>query len=106
YTALTDLEFDFECGKISDADYEELRHDLMLETAQVLARIDERIAATGSGVPAASATAAMHEDALEEEIARHRSGRTGGRRRVTSKQFEDELEQEIEAYRSSRKEGA
>ena len=106
YTALTDLEFDFECGKISDSDYEELRHDLMLETAQVLARIDERIAATGSVVPAASATAAMHEDALEEEIARHRSGRTGGRRRVTSKQFEDELEQEIEAYRSSRKEGA
>lgn len=100
YTALTDLEFDFECGKISEADYDQLRHDLMVETAEVLSRIDARIA--GAGVPAASATSAMYEDVLEHEIARHRSGRGGARARVSS----DDLEKEIEAFRSSRKGGA
>ncbi len=99
YTALTDLDFDFECGKISEEDYERLRHDLMVETAEVLSRIDARIAAAGGGVPAASATSAMHEDALEQEISRHRTGRGGGRRQVSS----DDLEKEIEAFRSSRK---
>lgn len=99
YTALTDLDFDFECGKISEADYERLRHELMVETAEVLSRIDERIAVAEGGIPAASATSAMHEDALEREISQHRSGRGSGRRRVSS----DDLEKEIEAFRSSRK---
>ncbi len=98
YTALTDLDFDYECGKISEADYGPLRNDLMIETAEVLSRIDERLAATGAGVPAASATVAAGEDALEREISRHRSGR-GGRRRVSS----DDLEKEIAAHRTSRK---
>jgi hypothetical protein len=101
YTALTDLDFDFECGKISEGDYDRLRHELMVETAEVLARIDERIAATGADIPAASATSAMHEDALEREIARHKSGGRAGRR-VSSA----DLEKEIEAFRSSRKGGS
>ena len=99
YTALTDLDFDFECGKISEADFERLRQELMVETAQVLARIDERIAAAGGSIPAGSVASAMQEDALEREISRHRAQREGGRQPVSS----DEMEKEIAAFRSSRK---
>ena len=40
YTALLDLDFDFEVGKVSEADYQQLRQQLMSEAAQVLASID------------------------------------------------------------------
>jgi hypothetical protein len=44
YTALTDLDFDFECDKISDEDYRRLRGELVRETAIVLGQIDDMIA--------------------------------------------------------------
>lgn len=66
YTALADLDFDRECGKISDADYERLRADLMRETAHILAEMDARIEARG-GSPTAAA-GAVDDDLLEREI--------------------------------------
>lgn len=66
YTALADLDFDRECGKISERDYERLRADLMQETAHILAEMDARIERQG-GAPAASA-GAIDDDLLEREI--------------------------------------
>ena len=66
YTALADLDFDKECGKISDADYERLRVDLMRETAHILAEMDARIEERG-GAPTAPA-GAVDDDLLEREI--------------------------------------
>ncbi|MBM3214809.1 hypothetical protein FJZ36_07840 [Candidatus Poribacteria bacterium] len=81
YTALADLDFDYECGKLSTGDYEQLRNALMAETAEVLALIDERIAAKESRrSPSKKArrraqTTPSTDDALENEIARYKRTR-------------------------------
>jgi hypothetical protein len=74
FRALADLDFDYESGKISKEDYEPLRASLLEETAEVLARIDARIAAKQSGrratAPKAKRAPTPTEDAVEREIAR------------------------------------
>ena len=40
YSALLDLDEDYEVGKISDKDYQMLRQELLHETAEILKRID------------------------------------------------------------------
>ena len=58
YSALVDLEEDYEIGKLSQADYQALRGQLLQETAAVLTQIE---------------TAGMA--AVEEEIARYKQQR-------------------------------
>jgi hypothetical protein len=41
YTALTDLDFEKEAGKVSEADYETARNDYLAQVAAVLARLDQ-----------------------------------------------------------------
>ena len=76
FRALADLDFDYESGKISKEDYDPLRASLLEETAEVLARIDERITAkqskrrdTGPKTKRSVAPTPT-EDAVEREIAR------------------------------------
>ena len=73
YTALADLDFDRECGKISDADYETLRADLMRETAAVLEQLDARIAES-KGEESGGA-GPMDDDMLEREIEAFKNAR-------------------------------
>ena len=40
YAALADLDEDYEIGKLSEADYKELREDLLQETAQVIMQLE------------------------------------------------------------------
>lgn len=40
YTAIHDLDFDFQTGKVDQQDYTELRHDLEEEAIQTLRRLD------------------------------------------------------------------
>jgi len=40
YSALLDLDEDYEVGKISDKDYQMLRQELLHETAEILKRIE------------------------------------------------------------------
>ena len=40
YAALTDLDEDYETGKLSDADYQELREELLQETARVIMQLE------------------------------------------------------------------
>ena len=40
YSALVDLDEDYEVGKLSDKDYQTLRHELLRETAEILNRIE------------------------------------------------------------------
>jgi hypothetical protein len=40
YTAIRDLDFDFQTGKVDDQDYAELRHRLEGEALQILQQID------------------------------------------------------------------
>ncbi len=40
YAALTDLDEDYETGKLSDADYQELREELLKETASVIMQLE------------------------------------------------------------------
>ena len=40
YAALTDLDEDYETGKLSEADYQALREDLLQETAEVLVQLE------------------------------------------------------------------
>lgn len=37
---IQDLDFEFKCGKLSDADYQKVRSEMMREAADVLAEID------------------------------------------------------------------
>ncbi len=86
YTALADLDFDFECGKISERDYETLRSELLQETAAVLGQLDERIAETKGQArpkhraardrPTSTPTITIDEDAIEREISRFKAERT------------------------------
>ena len=40
YVALADLDEDYETGKLSEADYQTLREDLLQETAQVIMQLE------------------------------------------------------------------
>ncbi len=40
YAALADLDEDYETGKLSEADYQELRDDLLQETAQIIVQLE------------------------------------------------------------------
>ena len=40
YSALVDLDEDYEVGKLSDKDYQKLRQELLRETAEILNRIE------------------------------------------------------------------
>ena len=40
YGALADLDEDYETGKLSDADYQELREELLQETARVIMQLE------------------------------------------------------------------
>lgn len=40
YAALADLDEDYETGKLSDADYQELREELLQETARVIIQLE------------------------------------------------------------------
>ena len=40
YAALADLDEDYETGKLSDADYQELREELLQETAQIIVQLE------------------------------------------------------------------
>ncbi len=78
YTALADLDFDFECDKISEQDYRRLRGELVRETSVVLGQIDDMITEKRSATdgptrgkrPKAKPTVAVGEDAVEREISR------------------------------------
>ena len=41
YAALSDLDEDYETGKLSEADYQELREALLQETARVIMQLEE-----------------------------------------------------------------
>jgi hypothetical protein len=41
YEAIADLDFEYECGKLSEEDYRSLRERLMGELSVVLKRLDE-----------------------------------------------------------------
>ena len=40
YAALADLDEDYETGKLSDADYQKLREELLQETARVITQLE------------------------------------------------------------------
>ena len=40
YAALADLDEDYETGKLSEADYQALRDDLLQETAQIIVQLE------------------------------------------------------------------
>ncbi len=70
YTALIDLDFDYEAGKLSEADYEDLRQQLLSEAAQVLAniyRISQRKQPTAVG--------SRSDDLVEAAISRYKQKR-------------------------------
>lgn len=41
YEAIADLDFEYECGKLSEEDYRRLRERLMAELSALLKRLDE-----------------------------------------------------------------
>ncbi len=41
YAALSELDEDYETGKLSEADYQELREGLLQETARVIMQLEE-----------------------------------------------------------------
>ncbi len=61
--ALADLDFEYECGKVSDEEYQRLRQELLQDVASVSARIES--ASAISQKP-------QSEDAVEAEIARYK----------------------------------
>ncbi len=68
YMALADLDFDHECGKVSDKDYQKLRQELLQDAASALARIDADSASLDVEKPQEQQV----EDAIEAEIARYK----------------------------------
>ena len=66
YTAIRDLEFDFQTGKVDQKDYAELRQQLEWEAVQILRLLD------------ASDPGAVLDAALEQHIARLRQRPTAG----------------------------
>ena len=70
YNALADLDFDYEAGKLSEADYQMLRQQLLTEAAQVLRIID----AADQG-KSAEPQAQRAEDSVEDVIAQYKRRR-------------------------------
>ena len=68
YMALADLDFDHECGKVSDKDYQKLRQELLQDAASALARID----ADSANLAVEKPQEQQVEDAVEAEIARYK----------------------------------
>ena len=68
YMALADLDFDHECGKVSDKDYQKLRQELLQDAASALARID----ADSANLDIEKPQEQQVEDAVEAEIARYK----------------------------------
>lgn len=60
--ALADLDFEYECGRVSDEDYQKLRQELLQDAESVLARIETDSANQEQQV----------EDTVEAEIARYK----------------------------------
>lgn len=119
YDALRDLDFDFQMGKLSQTDYEQLRAKYKTRAAQTLQQIDALGGAPGQlpGVPAESGAGDDIEaqverlrqkkqsapDDIEAEIARLRKSRQetpgGGRAASAGEAVEDE----VARWRASRR---
>ena len=69
--ALRDAEYDYEMGKLNEADYRELRGELAAEALEAMKAVE----AEASGPPAG---ATPDEGAIEAEIARVRAGLRDG----------------------------
>jgi len=70
YTAMKDLEFDYQTGKLSDGDYESLRKKFSAEASTVLEEIDDMRSGTEGGVKAgAKKKAAAADTAVKIEAA-------------------------------------
>jgi hypothetical protein len=65
YDAIRDLDFDFQLGKLSQADYDLLREKYKARAALALQQIDQVAGSTGAG------------ERIEEEVARLRARRPG-----------------------------
>lgn len=74
YTALLDLDFDYEAGKIEEDDYQKLRSQLLGEAAEVLSRIDGR---PSEGTPRSAPS--QPGDLVEAEIERFKKQRRQAR---------------------------
>jgi hypothetical protein len=74
YTALAELDFDYDCGKLSEGDYLKLRSDLLKETAVILAQLDQ---ISASERDRQERRKRRMRDSVEEEIERYKRKRTG-----------------------------
>lgn len=73
YADLNELEFDYQQGKLSQADYEGLRRDVETKAATVLEKLDETTASTARDKGAAK----RPQPAKETEIVQSKSGLRG-----------------------------
>jgi len=73
YADLKELEFDFQAGKLSEADYTELRRDLENKAAAVLANIDE----TAGSAAREKGAARRPQAAKETEVVQPKAGLRG-----------------------------
>lgn len=74
YTALAELDFDYDCGKLSEQDYLKLRSDLLKETAVILAQLDQF---SVSERERQERRKRKMRDSVEEEIERYKRRRSG-----------------------------
>lgn len=74
YTALAELDFDYDCGKLSEQDYLKLRSDLLKETAVILAQLDQ---ISVSERDRQERRKRKMRDSVEEEIERYKRRRSG-----------------------------
>jgi len=52
YEAIKDVDFEYQAGKLSDADYKSIRADILAQAAEVIARLDEISASDAVSAPA------------------------------------------------------
>lgn len=74
YTALAELDFDYDCGKLSEQDYLKLRSDLLKETAVILAQLDQL---SVSERERQERRKRKMRDSVEEEIERYKRRKSG-----------------------------
>lgn len=74
YTALAELDFDYDCGKLSEQDYLKLRSDLLKETAVILAQLDQ---SSVSERDRQERRKRKMRDSVEEEIERYKRRKSG-----------------------------
>lgn len=82
YIALAELDFDYDCGKISEADYHKLRGELLIETAAILAQIDQLSASERDRQERRKHKVrdSAHDsagDSIEDEIERYKRSKAG-----------------------------